>query len=64
MLSDKEIARRYHLEAAGLYENVAQHIIEVVKQYELTHGRARPATVVLRYRTNGREEREWRLRPE
>jgi hypothetical protein len=64
MLSDKDIARRYHLDAAGLYENVAQHIIDVVTQYERTHGRARPATVVLRYRTNGREEHEWRLRPE
>jgi hypothetical protein len=43
-----------------VFENVAQHVIDIVQQYEQTYGRNDHARVILTYRTNGHENKEWR----
>jgi hypothetical protein len=44
-LTSAEIERRYHVPQAGRFENVPQHLIDIVQQYERTHGRHDHASV-------------------
>lgn len=60
-LSGAEIFRRYRMAAVGLKENVAQHLMDIVVEYERNHGRDDRVSAVLRYRTNGGEERVWQF---
>jgi hypothetical protein len=58
-LSPQEALERYHL-SEGKSQNPAEHIIDMVRQYEETYGNNDHAQVVLRYRVNGRSDGEWR----
>ena len=60
VLTPEESRSRYRLPASQPYQNTAQHLIEIVRQYEQTYGRDDHARVRLKYRVNGREEQEWR----
>jgi hypothetical protein len=59
-LSDEEVLRRYHWPRQGRFENVPQHLIDIVRQFEHTYGRAEEAHVQLVYRLNDHAEQEWR----
>lgn len=58
-LGDAEIEQRYHIGAAGVEARSMQLVLDVVRQYEETHGQTAPARVVIRYRINGGERRTW-----
>jgi hypothetical protein len=58
-LTREEVARRYHLDPRGWYENPPANLMHVVRQYEETYGCAEHAQVALAYRLNGRAEQHW-----
>ena len=58
-LNPQQTFRRYRLPEDG-YQAPVQHIIDIVQQYEQTYGNNDHARIVMRYRVNGREEKEWR----
>lgn len=56
-LSTDEVVRRYGLsgdQTGAVYQNPAQNMIDLIRQYEQTYGRNDQARVVLWYRPNGR----------
>jgi hypothetical protein len=57
-LTPREIFRRYRREPVGVDNRAAYHVLDVIERVE--RSAAEPARVVVRYRVNGREEREWR----
>ncbi len=59
-----EILARYRRPAHHLKEGEIQHLLDVVQQYEETYGRNDHAQVVIRYRTNGWEEKQWQWPPQ
>ena len=58
-LAPEESFQRYHLPKDG-YQSPVQHIIDMIQQYEQTYGKNDHAGVLMKYRVNGREEKEWR----
>jgi hypothetical protein len=58
-LTAAEIRRRYRRPKQGVDNRSMQHVMDIVRQYEETYGRHDPAQVVMKYRINGKEEREW-----
>ena len=60
VLSSDESSARYRLPGNGVYEFPAQHIIDAIQQYEQTYGREDHAQVLLTYRLNGGDKRQWR----
>jgi len=58
-LGENEIARRYNERAVGVDPHAIEHLIRVIRRYEQTYGRDDNATVVVRYRINGREVQQW-----
>lgn len=58
-LSPSDVERRYRLPANGVYQNIASHLIDNLRQYETTYGRNDRAYVLLTYSTNGTQERSW-----
>ena len=64
LLSSKEITGRYHvLKSSGVYQNVVKHLKNIVQQYETTYGRNDHAQVLLKYSTNGHQEKQWKWPP-
>lgn len=59
-LTSQEVEHRYKLSGTGVYQNIATHLIDELRQYETTYGRHDNARVVLTYSTNGRREEEWK----
>jgi hypothetical protein len=59
-LAPEEIQDRYRVPAEHFQEGAAQHLVDLVHQYETTYGRGDAAEVVIRYRVNRRAPREWR----
>jgi hypothetical protein len=59
-LSSSEIAARYREPAVGIDFHAIEHVLDVVRQYEETYGRADGASVAVRYRVNGGPMRHWR----
>jgi hypothetical protein len=59
-LRPEEIEARYRVPAEHFQEGAAQHLIDLVHQYETTYGRNDSAQVVLDYRVNRRAPRRWR----
>ncbi|HTL70963.1 MAG TPA: hypothetical protein VL404_06700 [Candidatus Eisenbacteria bacterium] len=59
-LPDEEVRRRYGIPPRGTDHRSIQHVKDLVRQYEETYGRADDARVVLHYKTNGVEKRDWR----
>ena len=57
-LSPEETLQRYRLLSFRDNRSI-QHVIDIVRQYERTYGRAEGAAVQLRYQTNGRAWQEW-----
>ena len=58
-LSYAEVLSRYRIRREGLFEYPAQHVKDIVSQYERTYGRADSARVVYTYRVNGGPEQVW-----
>jgi hypothetical protein len=54
------IERRYRISPTGVEGRSIQLVLDVVRLYEETLGRENPARVVVHYRVNGGEAREWR----
>jgi len=56
LLSPDETSHRYHVPCSNegeLYQNPAQNLIDIIRQYEQTYGRNDPAQVTLFYQPNG-----------
>ncbi len=60
-LSDEEVRNRYSWPRVGRFENVPQHLIDIVQQYERTYGLSDHAEVLLMYRVNNGPQQEWHL---
>jgi hypothetical protein len=58
-LTAGEIRRRYRRPMRGVDNRSIQHVMDIVQQYEETYGRFDRAQVLMKYRINGKEEREW-----
>jgi len=59
-LNPAEIQTRYHVAEHGWYENPAENIMDIVRQYERTDGNKDTAQVKLIYRVDGGQNKEWR----
>lgn len=59
-LTEDEIASRYRLAPSGVEARSIDAVLSVVAQYEETLGRGEGALVVVTYRLNGREPKQWR----
>ena len=62
-LSPDDVKLRYRLPATGVYQNIASHLIDNLRQYETTYGRNDHAKVLLSYSTNGTQQKEWVWQP-
>ena len=60
-LEREETHRRYGLREKGLNPRSIQEIIQIVSYVEHVYHGEHPARVVVFYRTNGSEERQWCL---
>jgi hypothetical protein len=58
-LSPQEILLRYRKPPSGVFQNIVQHLEDIVRQYEQTYGRDDHARVFLKYSTNGRPQETW-----
>jgi hypothetical protein len=58
-LDPSEIEKRYRLSSQGWYENPAENIMDIVGRYEQTEGRGDAAEVLLLYRLDGGEAKQW-----
>jgi hypothetical protein len=58
-LKDDSIALRYQLPAKGVEARSIELVLDVVRQYEETRGQKENARVVVHYRVNDGEAREW-----
>ena len=61
-LGADEIRKRYRRPKRGTDNRSIQNLIDIIQGYEERYGKADNAVVVMKYRINGKEEREWRLR--
>jgi hypothetical protein len=59
-LKPAEVQSRYHVADHGWYENPAANLMDVIRQYEQTLGRDDTAQVVLIYRVDGGDTKQWR----
>jgi hypothetical protein len=59
ILTPQEVERRYRLPQTGVYQNIATHLIDHLRQYETTYGRKDHSQVTMTYSTNGRQQEEW-----
>jgi hypothetical protein len=59
-LTAKQIQARYKRPKAGSDNRSPQHVMDILQGYDETYGKADRAEIVMKYRVNGREEREWR----
>jgi len=59
-LTAAEVRHRYRRPKVGFDSRSIQHLIDIVEQYEQTYGRGDHASVVMKYRVNGKAEQEWR----
>src|SRR5262249_28708370 len=59
-LTAAEIRKRYRRPKQGVDNRSIQHVMDIVRQYEDTYGAADSASVVMKYRINGKAEQEWR----
>ena len=58
-LDPAETQKRYQLSSHGWYENPAENIMDIVDQYEQTEGKDDAAQVLLLYRVDGGETKQW-----
>ena len=59
-LSDAEIRKRYRINQNGIDPRSIRHIKDILSRYEMTYGKENPASIVMDYQTNGREQATWR----
>ena len=59
-LNSAEIRQRYRRPAKGTDNRSVQNLIDVFQGYEERYAGADKAEIVMHYRINGKEEREWR----
>ncbi len=58
-LDDEEVLVRYGWQRQGRFENVPQHLLDIVQQYEQTYGAEDAANVRLTYRVNNGPQHVW-----
>ena len=61
-LTADEIRKRYRRPKRGSDNRAVQNLIDIIQGYEERYGRSDNAQVVMKYRINGGQEQEWRLR--
>lgn len=59
-LTPQEVRARYRRPARGTDNRSVQNLIDILQGYEEQYAGANKASIVMRYRINGKEEREWR----
>lgn len=62
ILSTQETEARYGYKMKGWEQRSIDNIFAIIRQYERTYGKNDNAEVLVKYNTNGRLEKEWRLR--
>ncbi len=63
-LNGTEFRRRYRRPQRGFDNRSPQHVIDMLQQLEEKRARVGDqATIVMKYRVNGKEPREWRWPP-
>lgn len=63
-LNAKEFQKRYHRAKRGFDNRSPQHVIDMLEQAEEKHAAmGDQTTIVMKYRVNGKEPREWRWPP-
>ena len=63
-LTPAEFRQRYRRPARGFDNRSPQHVIDMLQQVEEKRARlGERATIVMKYRVNGKEEQEWRWPP-
>lgn len=58
-LSQQEAEARYNYKMRGWEQRSIDNIFLLISQYERTYGKHDNATVIVKYATNGHEEKEW-----
>lgn len=59
-LNAREIRARYRRPARGSDNRSVQNLIDIIQGYEERYAGEHKAVIVMKYRINGKEEREWR----
>ena len=60
VLTPAEIRARYRRPAQGTDNRSVQNLIDILKGYEEQYAGEHKADIVMLYRINGKEERQWR----
>ncbi|MBL8173507.1 MAG: hypothetical protein JNK48_02485 [Bryobacterales bacterium] len=58
-LTAAEVRNRYRRPMKGTDNRSVQNLIDILEGYEERYAGDEKATIVMRYRINGKEEREW-----
>ncbi|MBL8221191.1 MAG: hypothetical protein JNL62_18300 [Bryobacterales bacterium] len=58
-LTAAEVRRRYRRPMKGTDNRSVQNLIDILQGYEERYAGANKAHIVMRYRINGKEERQW-----
>ena len=58
-LNAAEVRKRYRRPMKGTDNRSVQNLIDILQGYEERYAGAKKARIVMRYRINGKEEREW-----
>lgn len=59
-LTPQQIRERYRRPAKGTDNRSVQNLIDILQGYEEKYAGANRAEILMRYRINGKEERQWR----
>lgn len=62
-LSASEIQQRYRRPIAGTDNRSTHHLIDIIEQAERRYHPDDAVEVIMTYRVNGKEERQWRYQP-
>lgn len=59
-LTPQQIRERYRRPAKGSDNRSVQNLIDILEGYEERYAGANRASIVMRYRINGKQEQQWR----
>ncbi|MFT4781913.1 MAG: hypothetical protein ACJAZK_001496 [Psychroserpens sp.] len=62
VLTQQEAEARYKYKMRGWEQRSIDNIFSLISQYEDTYGKTDNAKVLMKYSTNGHEEKEWRYK--
>lgn len=63
-LTTEQAVARYKYKMSGWEQRSIDNIFSLISQYEQTYGKEENASVLVKYSTNGHEEKEWTFKHE